>query len=156
MLCTNLVVKQLYTDVQLLNSLFQKAYGEGIIPYVPLLKILNVSERTRMSVVPCSSDVFAMQKLASRSVHGCTLLDRLFSKGLRKGYYTVCAATENPQRTRTDRMSVVPRSSDVFALFNRASTASLCQKRVPLYAFQHHIAERFISYTCNENRIVVA
>ena len=100
MLCTNLVVKQLYTDVQLLNSLFQKAYGKGIIPYVPLLKILNVSERTRMSVVP--------------------------------------------------------RSSDVFALFNRASTASLCQKRVPLYAFQHHIAERFISYTCNENRIVVA
>ena len=31
MLCTNLVVKQLYTDVQLLNSLFQKAYGKGII-----------------------------------------------------------------------------------------------------------------------------
>ena len=46
MLCTNLVVKQLYTDVQLLNSLFQKAYGKGIIPYVPLLKILNVPERT--------------------------------------------------------------------------------------------------------------
>jgi len=29
-LCTNLVVKQLYTDVQLLNSLFQKAYGKAI------------------------------------------------------------------------------------------------------------------------------
>ena len=43
MLCTNLVVKQLYTDVQLLNSLFQKAYGN----------------------------------------------------------YTVCAATENPQRTNS-------------------------------------------------------
>ena len=28
MLCTNLAVKQLYTDVQLLNSLFQKAYGK--------------------------------------------------------------------------------------------------------------------------------
>ena len=31
---------------------------------VPLLKILNVSERTGMSVVPRSSDVFAQQKLA--------------------------------------------------------------------------------------------
>ena len=30
MLCTNLVVKQLYTDVQLLNSLFQKAYGNYV------------------------------------------------------------------------------------------------------------------------------
>ena len=29
-----------------------------------LLKILNVSEQTRMSVVPCSSDVFVEQKLA--------------------------------------------------------------------------------------------
>ena len=37
-----------------------------------------------MSVVLCSSDVFASQKLASRSVHGCTLLDRLFAKGGRK------------------------------------------------------------------------
>ena len=50
MLCTNLVVKQLYTDVQLLNSLFQKAYGR-VLQYMPLLQILNVSERTRMSVV---------------------------------------------------------------------------------------------------------
>ena len=56
-----------------------------------------------MSVVPCSSDVFVEQKLASRSVHGGTLLDSLFSKGLRRGYYTVCAATENPQRIRTDK-----------------------------------------------------
>ncbi|UTC46770.1 hypothetical protein E4N72_09475 [Treponema vincentii] len=47
MLCTNLVVKQLYTDVQLLNSLFQKAYGKAL-QYMPLLKIFNVSERTRM------------------------------------------------------------------------------------------------------------
>ena len=54
MLYTNLVVKQLYTDVQLLNSLFQKAYGKGIYCAL-LLKILNVSERTGMSVVPCSS-----------------------------------------------------------------------------------------------------
>ncbi len=66
---------------------------------MPLLKILNVSkirlrlefarrlvasERTGMSVVSHNGDVFAPQKLASRSVHGCTLLDRLFSKGLRK------------------------------------------------------------------------
>ena len=35
-----------------------------------------------MSVVPRSSDVFVQQKLASGSVHGCTLPDRLFSKGL--------------------------------------------------------------------------
>ena len=50
MLCTNLVVKQLYTDVQLLNSLFQKAYGEYVLRYAIAAKklILNVSERTRM------------------------------------------------------------------------------------------------------------
>ena len=40
----------MYTDVHLLTMylyrLFQKAYGKGIIPYVPLLKILNVPERT--------------------------------------------------------------------------------------------------------------
>ena len=47
-----------YTDVQLLNSLFQKAYGKGIYCAL-LLKILNVSERTGMSVVPNRSDVFA-------------------------------------------------------------------------------------------------
>ena len=41
-----------YTDVQLLNSLFQKAYGK-VLQYMPLLKIFNVSERTRMSVYNC-------------------------------------------------------------------------------------------------------
>ena len=45
MLCTNLVVKQLYTDVQLLNSLFSKGLRKGYFIMV-LLKILNVSERT--------------------------------------------------------------------------------------------------------------
>ena len=54
-----------------------------------LLKMLNVSERTGMSVVPCSSDVFAQQKLASRSVHGCTLLDSLFQKANGRGVYRV-------------------------------------------------------------------
>ena len=57
-LSTNLVVKQLYTDVQLLNSLFQKAYGK-VVYRVQLLKMLNVSERPRTGVVPSSSDVFA-------------------------------------------------------------------------------------------------
>ena len=55
-----------------------------------------------MSVVPRNSDVFAMQKLASRSVHGCTLLDSLFQKAY--GEYAVrYAAAENPQRIRADR-----------------------------------------------------
>ena len=120
------------------------------------------------------------------SLSSCTrmynCLTVYFKRLTERVFYYV--ATENPQRisTATDgggfkqeqvclqtcspkmdkdvhfwaRMSVVPCSSDVFALFNRASTASLCQKRVSLYAFQHHIAERLISYTCNENRIVVA
>ena len=35
-----------------------------------------------MSGVLISSDVFAQQKLASGSVHGCTLPDRLFAKKL--------------------------------------------------------------------------
>ena len=35
-----------------------------------------------MSGVLISSDVFAAQKLASGSVHGCTLPDRLFAKKL--------------------------------------------------------------------------
>ena len=74
-----LVVKQLYRDVQLLNSLFQKAYGEGLF-----------SERTGMSVVPRRSDVFASQKLASRSVHGCTLLDSLFQKAYGGVCFTIC------------------------------------------------------------------
>ena len=51
---TNLVVKQLYTDVQLLSSLFQKAYGK-VVYRVQLLKMLNVSERPRTGVVPSSS-----------------------------------------------------------------------------------------------------
>ena len=34
MLCTNLVVTQLYTDVQLLNSLFAKGLRKGFIVYV--------------------------------------------------------------------------------------------------------------------------
>ena len=37
-----------------------------------------------MSGVLRSSDVFAMQKLASRSVHGRTLLDMLFANILRE------------------------------------------------------------------------
>ena len=48
--------------------------------------LLNVSKPPRRAVVPNRRDVFAKQKLASSSVHGCTLLDRLFSKGLRKGF----------------------------------------------------------------------
>jgi len=54
-----------------------------------------------MSVVLLSSDVFAAQKLASGSVHGCTLPDRLFSKKL-----TVKGFSE-PTRT-----SVVPYRSE--------------------------------------------
>ena len=56
-----------------------------------------------MSVVLVSSDVFVQQKLASGSVHGCALPDRLFSKANGKWYF------------RTDRMSEVLISSDVFA-----------------------------------------
>ena len=63
--------------------------------------LLAVSERTRMSGVLISSDVFAAQKLASGSVHGCTLPDRLFAKKL-----TVKGSAE---RTRT---SVVPYRSE--------------------------------------------
>ena len=54
-----------------------------------------------MSVVLLSSDVFAAQKLASGSVHGCTLPDRLFAKKL-----TVKGFSE-PTRT-----SVVPYRSE--------------------------------------------
>ena len=50
--------------------LFSKALGNAP----------SISKRTWMSVVLRSSDVFATQKLASRSVHGCTLLDSLFQK----------------------------------------------------------------------------
>ena len=55
-----------------------------------------------MSVVLRSSDVFATQKLASRSVHGCTLLDSLFQKAYGE-YVLRYAATENAQHIKTDR-----------------------------------------------------
>ena len=42
-----------------------------------------------MSGVISSSDVFAMQKLASGSVHGRTLPDSLFAKGFGKVLYHV-------------------------------------------------------------------
>ena len=74
------------------------------------LTVKGFSEPTRTSVVLISSDVFAAQKLASGSVHGCTLPDRLFSKKL-----TVKGSAE---RTR---MSVVLLSSDVFAAQKLAS-----------------------------------
>ena len=94
-----------------------------------LLKILNVSERTGMSVVPRNGDVFAPQKLASRSVHGCTLLDRLFQKANGKWYFfrsgtdaagskqqSVCLQTGSPKMNKEvhfwARMSVVPCSSE--------------------------------------------
>ena len=63
-----------------LRRLFQKANGK------------SYSERTWMSVVPRNGDVFAPQKLASRSVHGCTLLDRLFQKAYGKGHLLFVAA----------------------------------------------------------------
>ena len=70
-------------------------------PAVYFCSRLVVSERTRMSGVLISSDVFAQQKLASGSVHGCTLPDRLFSKKLMvKGF-------SEPTRT-----SVVPYRSE--------------------------------------------
>ena len=65
------------------------------------LTVKGSAERTRMSVVLLSSDVFAAQKLASGSVHGCTLPDRLFAKKL-----TVKGFSE-PTRT-----SVVPYRSE--------------------------------------------
>ena len=54
------------------------------VPAVNLCSRLVSTGRTRMSVVLCSSDVFVQQKLASRSVHGCTLLDSLFQKAYGK------------------------------------------------------------------------
>ena len=81
---------------------------------VPPLKILNVSERTGMSVVSHNGDVFAPQKLASRSVHGCTLLDSLFQKAYGRGVYRVRLLKMLNVSERTG-MSVVPCSSDVFA-----------------------------------------
>ena len=40
-------------------------------------------------MVPNRRDVFAKQKLASSSVHGCTLLDRLFSKALEAAHLRI-------------------------------------------------------------------
>ena len=80
-----------------------KRLTENIFYDMLLLKILNVSERTRMSVVPRSSDVFASQKLAFRSVHGCTLLNRLFQKAYGKAIYDASMLLLiNSQRIRTD------------------------------------------------------
>ena len=79
-------------------------------PAVNLCSRLVVSERTGMSVVLVSSDVFVQQKLASGSVHGCTLPDRLFSKGLRKGCFrTAMDGSSSTQKrvrlqTRSPRM----------------------------------------------------
>ena len=61
------------------------------------LRQKDCSERTGMSVVPRRSDVFASQKLASRSVHGCTLLDRLFQKAYGEHLF-IRAATESRYR----------------------------------------------------------
>ena len=55
MLYTNLVVKQLYTDVQLLNSLFQKAYGRGIYCVTAHKLILNVSKIRLRLICACAS-----------------------------------------------------------------------------------------------------
>ena len=85
---------------------------------VPLLNVLAVNlcsrlvstGQTRMSVVLCSSDVFAAQKLASRSVHGCTFLN------MPAGVF--CTFLVSTGRTR---MSVVLCSSDVFAAQKLAS-----------------------------------
>ena len=72
-----------------------------------------------MSVVPRSSDVFVEQKLASRSVHGGTLLDRLFSKGLRKGYFIIMLLLKIRNVSERTRTAVVLVSS-VFARQTRS------------------------------------
>ena len=85
--------------VRTANSQLKNEHGRSFfsVPAVNLYSRLVVSERTRMSGVLISSDVFAAQKLASGSVHGCTLPDRLFAKKLMvKGF-------SKPTRT-----SVVP------------------------------------------------
>ena len=73
--------------VRTANSQLKNEHGRSFfsVPAVNLCSRLVVSERTRMSGVLISSDVFAAQKLASGSVHGCTLPDRLFSKALETG-----------------------------------------------------------------------
>ena len=95
-----------------------------------------------MAVVLVSSDVFVQQKLASGSVHGCTLPDSLFQKADGKWYFfrsgtdaagskqqSVCLQTGSP-KMYTDvhfwaRMSVVPRNGDVFAPQKLAINASM-------------------------------
>ena len=110
-------------------TVYFKRLTESMLYDMLLLKMLNVSERTGMSVVPRNGDVFAPQKLASRSVHGCTLLDRLFQKANGKWYFfrsgtdaagskqqSVCLQTGSPKMNKEvhfwARMSVVPRSSE--------------------------------------------
>ena len=73
------------------------------VPAVNLCSRLVVSERTGMSVVSHNGDVFAPQKLAFRSVHGCTLLDRLFSKALDIAHLRCRYAEINAQRIRTPK-----------------------------------------------------
>ena len=70
--------------VRTANSQLKNEHGRSFfsVPAVNFCSRLVVSERTRMSGVLISSDVFAAQKLASGSVHGCTLPDRLFAKKL--------------------------------------------------------------------------
>ena len=102
-----------------------KRLTESMFYDMLLLKILNVSERTGMSVVPRSSDVFASQKLAFRSVHGCTLLNRLFSKAL-EGHLSASSIFKRLfsriyGASRTG-MSVVPRSRDVLQKTIRRET----------------------------------
>ena len=65
------------------------------MPAVNLCLRLVISKRTGMSVVLRSSDVFATQKLASRSVHGCTLLDSLFQKAYGKVCFKCCRVCRN-------------------------------------------------------------
>ena len=51
---------------------------------MPLLKMFNVSKPPRMAVVVPRSSEFCAQNSSLKSVHGSTLFNRLFSKGLRK------------------------------------------------------------------------
>ena len=76
-------------------TVYFKRLTESMFYDMPLLKILNVSERPRTGVVRSSSDVFAQQKLASRSVHGCTLLDSLFQKAYGKVCFKCCRVCRN-------------------------------------------------------------
>ena len=82
-------------------SIFKSAGCKGISFVAAKKLILNVSEPPRMSVVPRRSDVFASQKLASRSVHGCTLLDRLFQKAYGEYVLRYAATANSPRRIRS-------------------------------------------------------